>query len=77
MRILGEWRRRLHYIIHRRQLEEADLIVVNKRELLAPDELSRLRDALQREFPAAQILAELEALDRDDDRNSKKKSKHD
>src|SRR5881396_1226309 len=51
----GNFSEKVRYI-YRKQLEEADLIVINKRELLAPDELSRLRDALQREFPAAQIL---------------------
>src|SRR5262245_41870160 len=51
----GNFSEKVRYI-YRKQLEEADLIVINKRELLASDELSRLRDALQSEFPAAHIL---------------------
>ncbi len=39
--------------IYRKQLEEADEIVINKRDLLEPDELDELRAALKREFPAA------------------------
>jgi G3E family GTPase len=43
--------------IYRKQLEEADLIVINKCDTLAPDELTRLRDALRREYPHAEIIA--------------------
>ena len=42
--------------IYRKQLEEADLIVINKCETLAAPELARLREALAREFPQADVL---------------------
>jgi len=42
--------------IYRKQLEEADLIVITKRELLSPDRLQRLTARLAREYPAAQVL---------------------
>src|SRR5438445_6473172 len=42
--------------IYRKQLEEADLIVINKCDTLAPDELERLRAALGREYPHAEVL---------------------
>ena len=43
--------------VYRKQLEEADVIVINKSDLLDTDHLQRLRDALASEFPQAQILS--------------------
>lgn len=43
--------------IYRKQLEEADLIVVSKCELLPADEREALEAALQREFPSAEVMA--------------------
>jgi Ni2+-binding GTPase involved in maturation of urease and hydrogenase len=43
--------------IYRKQLEEAELIIVNKIDLLPPDRLEELLAALRKEFPAAQVLA--------------------
>lgn len=42
--------------IYRKQLEEADLIVINKRDMLAEADLGRLRSRLEREFPHAEVL---------------------
>ena len=41
--------------IYRKQLEEADEIVVNKSDLLTPEALEVLKEALAREFPAARV----------------------
>lgn len=41
--------------IYRKQLEEADEIVVNKADLLEAESLEALKAALAREFPAAQV----------------------
>lgn len=43
--------------IYRKQLEEADLIVINKTDQLDSDGLSTLRNALMLEFPRAEVLA--------------------
>jgi G3E family GTPase len=43
--------------IYRKQLEEADFIVINKADLLQPEELAELRTALAREFPLARVFA--------------------
>ncbi len=43
--------------IYRKQLEEADLIVIGKSELLAPDQREALQAALAGEFPAAEVMA--------------------
>ena len=43
--------------IYRKQLEEADLIVINKSELLAAPQLAELQAKLAAEFPRAEILA--------------------
>ncbi len=43
--------------IYRKQLEEADLIVVSKCELLPADELEALEAALKHEFPSAEVMA--------------------
>jgi Ni2+-binding GTPase involved in maturation of urease and hydrogenase len=42
--------------IYRKQLEEADLIVINKSELLAPGQAAALRGALAAQFPQARIF---------------------
>src|SRR5262249_40970588 len=42
--------------VYRKQLEEADGIVVNKTDLMSADRIERLRDALAKEFPRAEIL---------------------
>lgn len=42
--------------IYRKQLEEADIIVINKCELLTAPELQRLRAALAGAFPGREIL---------------------
>jgi G3E family GTPase len=43
--------------IYRKQLEEADVIVINKRDTLSSAQLLELRETLQREFPHATVLA--------------------
>ena len=43
--------------IYRKQLEEADLIVINKRDTIAEADLGRLLEVLAREFPHASVLA--------------------
>src|SRR6266478_3985942 len=43
--------------VYRKQLEEADVIAVNKCDLMNADRLERLKDALAIEFPRAEILA--------------------
>lgn len=52
----GRFSEKVRYI-YRKQLEEADLIVVNKRELLDDAQFARLRAKLNEEFPKAEILA--------------------
>lgn len=42
--------------IYRKQLEEADVIVVNKRDTLDEERVRRLTDALRGEFPQAKIV---------------------
>jgi G3E family GTPase len=42
--------------IYRKQLEEADLIVINKCETLASSDVIQLREILAREFPRANVL---------------------
>lgn len=39
--------------IYRKQLEEADFIVINKSDLISPERLARLRGALSEAFPGA------------------------
>lgn len=43
--------------VYRKQLEEADIIVINKRDLLASEQLARLEEALRATFPAADVVA--------------------
>lgn len=43
--------------IYRKQLEEADLIVINKCDLIEGDQLAQLSATLAAEFPRAQLLA--------------------
>ncbi len=42
--------------IYRKQLEEADIIVINKSDSVAAERLETLRQTLAREFPQAEIL---------------------
>lgn len=42
--------------IYEKQLEEADLIVLNKADMLAPDELATLEQSLKQAFPRAPVL---------------------
>lgn len=51
----GKFSDKVSYI-YRKQLEEADIIVINKRELLTGPELERLRSALLEAFPGREIL---------------------
>lgn len=51
----GRFSEKVRYI-YRKQLEEADLIVINKCDLLEPSELHLLREALEKEFPAAELF---------------------
>jgi len=44
------------HCLYRRQLEEADLLVINKVDLLDPARLAILREALQASFPQATLL---------------------
>lgn len=43
--------------IYRKQLEEADLIIISKRDLLDETAEAELRAALEREFPEARVLS--------------------
>ncbi len=43
--------------IYEKQLEEADVIVVNKKELLEADELDALMKAISERYPRARVLA--------------------
>lgn len=52
----GKFSEKVLYI-YRKQLEEADLIVVNKRDLLDAEKLALLTAKLASEFPKAEILA--------------------
>ena len=52
----GKFSEKVLYI-YRKQLEEADLIVINKAELVEASRLEKLRAKLAAEFPHAQIIA--------------------
>ncbi len=52
----GKFSEKVLYI-YRKQLEEADIIVINKRELLEAAPLAQLAAKLSAEFPKAEILA--------------------
>lgn len=43
--------------IYRKQLQEADHLVINKTDAISPERQETLREALSREFPEARILA--------------------
>ncbi len=43
--------------IYRKQLEEADIIVINKQDTVTAAELCALRGVLQRDYPHAEVLA--------------------
>ena len=43
--------------IYRKQLEEAEIIVINKTDLLSPERLAELTGTIKTEFPAAQVRA--------------------
>jgi len=51
----GQFSEKVIYI-YRKQLEEADLIVINKSDLLEPGDIAELQDKLAAEFPNADIL---------------------
>lgn len=51
----GKFSEKVLYI-YRKQLEEADLIVINKCDLVDAPRLAALRDRLAREFPGADVL---------------------
>jgi G3E family GTPase len=42
--------------IYRKQLEEADLIVINKCDLVSAEQLEQLRGALRKEFPGTKLV---------------------
>ena len=51
----GKFSEKVLYI-YRKQLQEADLLVINKCDLLEAPRLARLRDALERYVPEAEVL---------------------
>ena len=51
----GQFSEKVTYI-YRKQLEEADLVVINKTDLLEPDALTALSANLEEEFPHAEVL---------------------
>lgn len=42
--------------VYRTQLDEAEIIVINKQDLVGADRLARLEDALRLTFPAAEVV---------------------
>ncbi len=60
LRILGlepgkQFSPKVNYI-YRKQLEEADLILINKTDLLTPERLETLKAALETEFPKSTVM---------------------
>ena len=51
----GQFSEKVLYI-YRKQLEEADLIVINKTDLFEPEALNALHEKLTTEFPNAEVL---------------------
>ncbi len=51
----GSFSQKVIYI-YRKQLEEADIIVVSKAELLEPEQRHSLQEAIRRDFPNAEVL---------------------
>ena len=51
----GKFSEKVRYI-YRKQLEEADLIVINKTDLLTGEQRASLRQAMAAEFPSAKLL---------------------
>jgi G3E family GTPase len=43
--------------VYRKQLEEADIIVINKLDTLPPEALARLKSELEKQFPNAKVIA--------------------
>lgn len=43
--------------IYKKQLEEADLIVINKQDLLTSGQLQELKTTLQKKFPESEVIA--------------------
>jgi CobW/HypB/UreG, nucleotide-binding domain len=43
--------------VYRKQLEEADIIVINKCDLITAEQLERLKQALGEQFPKAEVMA--------------------
>lgn len=52
----GKFSEKVLYI-YRKQLEEADIIVINKRDLLEEGQLAELQSKLEAEFPKAAVMA--------------------
>lgn len=51
----GRFSAKVEYI-YRKQLEEADIIVINKSDLLSAGKLAALKTALEKEFPQAKVI---------------------
>jgi G3E family GTPase len=43
--------------IYRKQLEEAEIVVINKVDVLAPDRLERIKELVHKRYPAAEVQA--------------------
>lgn len=43
--------------VYDKQLEEADIIVINKTDLLSPEQIEKLQSALAAKYPRAQVVA--------------------
>lgn len=52
----GQFSPKVRYV-YEKQLEEADIIVVNKRDLMDNDQVDRLTTALAKRFPEADVIA--------------------